>query len=109
MSGFDDWIDSRYLELISDSIKQYKNPDIVMMGHVFALETNHKYRRISLRTGYYNEEQLVKEIYPLLMRRNDDACLPGQLWGKAFKSDIYIRQQQQVGLFFKIERTKPVR
>lgn len=102
----DDWMESHYLELIANCINQYNKPDMVIMGHIYAFGQNHKPQRISLRTGYYREQQMVEEIYPILMRRNDDACMPGQLWAKAFKSDIYIQQQQQVGLFLKIGEDK---
>lgn len=102
----DDWISPDYLESIHLCIVEHHSPDIIFMGYFHASDTRIEKYQISMRSGYYTKAQIENEIFPMLMRKDDDTCMPGQLWAKAFKANAYKLQQQQVGLLIKIGEDK---
>lgn len=61
----DDWIDSDMYEAMYDIAKGYK-ADIVFSG-VAAGENTRDDEYIRIRSGYYNREQMVEEIFPFLL------------------------------------------
>lgn len=103
----DDWLASDYLSIIADRIELDNRPDIVCMGYITARNGDYSMANVPIPTGYYDRARIELELFPLLMRREDDKCFPGSLWAKAYKSVIYKQyQQKQCGLFLKIGEDK---
>lgn len=89
----DDSISSDLLLKFSAIIDKY-NPDVVVCNSIYVYPTGNVVCQDILRKGFYNKEDLSKEIYPRLIYPNvNGAGFPAQLWAKAFRKSIYIQHQ----------------
>lgn len=89
----DDYISLDYVKKMVDAIQIY-NADIICCGY-FIFDDNHeKECPISLRSGYYDQEDKVKNIFPLLIQSKDAKYFPPSLWAKAFKKDLLLKYHQ---------------
>lgn len=92
----DDWLSPRYLENYIPAIDKYK-PDVIVCDSIYSYSDKNINVHNNLRKGYYSREDIEHEIFPSLIYQNSKrSSFPTQLWAKAFKRDIYHRQQQLV-------------
>lgn len=92
----DDWVDHDLLYHIKNVICQNNSPDIICFG---LIETDGKDERISSihsREGYYSDEDIKTEIYPMLIQKDDATYFSPSLCGKAIKTVLYNEVQQGV-------------
>ena len=97
----DDWIAPTYLEEFATVIASH-HPDIICNGFVRAYEDRCTEHTLNYRHGYYNREQIEKEIFPMLIASETLTIFTPTLWAKAFKREIYMSQQLAVSTQIKI-------
>lgn len=94
----DDWIKEDALNKISKTVDDNQEPDIVCFGITRTNGNSNvqpvvRYRR---RCGYYNKNDIIDEIYPMLIQKDDATYFPPSLCGKAIKTVLYKEQQMKV-------------
>ncbi len=88
----DDWISDDYLEKFADVIGKY-SPDVACCGHYEAWEDNNVASTPNERSGFYNRDELEKEIFPHLISSVKKEGFSHHLWAKVFRREIYQQQQ----------------
>lgn len=91
----DDWIDENHLLELKKVIDKYK-PDVICFDH---FEVNHgeaATRSIPFRRGIYTKDDIVREVYPHLIRDRKGNAFPPAIWAKAFAMDLYRLEQLSV-------------
>lgn len=88
----DDWISEKYFEMLAEVIEP-DDPDIVCCGSIWASEHSEVKHPYSIPLGLYTRNNIEKQIFPMLIERADGVYFPPSLWAKAFKREIYQRQQ----------------
>lgn len=86
----DDWIREDMLQQLSDSICKH-HPDIVCFGYYSASkdgEVEHPNRNY---LGYYDREEIEKDIFPRLIQTEKGTYFPSSLCTKAIRRDILIK------------------
>ena len=91
----DDWISSEYLNAFASAIETH-SPDVCCCGHYDAWEDKNIKVFPNERTGFYNKEDLEREIYPHLISSVSKEGFPHHLWAKIFRREIYVQQQLRV-------------
>ncbi len=91
----DDWIHEDYLAKMAKVIDKH-NPDVICTDFYFAYEDHMTEAHTSYRNGFYNKTEIETEIFPSLICGKGCKSFPQSLWGKAFRSNIYKQQQQQM-------------
>lgn len=88
----DDWIDTAYCEKMAEVIGKF-GPDIVMCGHVKTYEEKEEPRPLTNRAGFYDREQIEKEILPGLLQNEYAKGMSLSLWAKAIKRPLQRKHQ----------------
>lgn len=91
----DDWIEKDHLLELSKIICEY-SPDIVCFNHFEVNGDVQTIRDIPYRKGLYSKEDIVKEIYPSLIRTAKATAFPPTIWAKVYKMELYRTEQLQV-------------
>lgn len=90
----DDWIADDFFTSLEKVINKY-NPDIICFGAIFAGQEN-KFKNINLNEGLYTKEDMIKNIYPILIEKDDGMYFQPSVWSKVCKKDLYQHFQQAV-------------
>lgn len=89
----DDWVDNDYIETFAAAAKTY-NPDVIVCGSKYSWDEKEIIKPCNLSAGYYNRTKMETDIFPALIHtRNGKNGFQGQLWAKAFRREIYQKQQ----------------
>jgi glycosyltransferase involved in cell wall biosynthesis len=91
----DDWISEDYLENYYNVIKQYK-PDIICTGSTYVYTNKRVDMKMAQRPGFYNDKEIKKEIYPILLRGINGESMNHTLWGKCILKELYLEYQMMV-------------
>lgn len=97
----DDYIPLNYIENFFKVANVY-SPDIICSGYNLKSEKKCIEKAIPYRYGYYSKKEIEAEIYPDLIQNANASYFSPNLWSKAFKKDLYVRQQQAVDPRIKI-------
>ena len=92
----DDWLEKDTLSTIDEVVHRYNDIDVICYGIVSVSGNNKKYGKIVNRPGYYNRNQIVNEIFPMLIENKDALYFAPSLCGKAIKRELYIENQMNV-------------
>lgn len=84
----DDWLEFNHLLELSKIIEKYM-PDIVCFSLNVVEDGNRLKHRSQFRTGLYNKNDIVKEIYPQLIQTARGLYFSPSLCTKIIKMDIY--------------------
>lgn len=88
----DDWVSNDYLACLYNIIKIH-SPDIICFGY-YNVINNHKYEQLfPINPGFYPKEDIIKKIYPILIQTKNMKAFPPNIWGKAFKRELYVIEQ----------------
>ena len=88
----DDWVHPDYLAKFAHVIEE-KQPDIVCCGSIKAIGEKEIFRALPYPEGYYTNEDITRKIYPMLIQNIYAGYFAPAVWGKAFKSDIFVNEQ----------------
>lgn len=92
----DDWVDTSLLEYINAAIQSH-HPDIICYGFYRAISTQNKRKQaLGFRSGYYTKQEIKTEILPHLIRDQEGRYFTPNIWGKAFKRELYMYYQSLV-------------
>lgn len=92
----DDWIESNYLEDAFQIIEEYRNIDMICTDiRKICLNRIEVIKNI-MSEGLYNSEDIVKEIYPLLIHNKKCEYFNVNICGKIVKRNIYLSQQMKI-------------
>ncbi len=99
----DDWVTTDYIQEMYNIL--LKHPVDMIYANAFLSYNDNNvddkmYR--DYRLGYYNEEELKKEIFPSLLQRYDATYIHTTICIKVFKRDLYLQQQSKVDSRIKI-------
>ena len=99
----DDWLDEQCLEYYFQIIEKY-SLDIIISETVYAFEdeTQNYKKNLPYRKGFYKKEDIEKEIFPLLIQNEYANYFAPSIWAKAYRSDLYKKQQLAVPSQIKI-------
>lgn len=97
----DDWISEDYVEQFNNVISEY-NPDIICCGYVQVYDEYEDKHFIKSRNGFYTQEEINKEIFPILISGKDGSSFEPTVWAKAFRRELYLRYQNLVNPRIKI-------
>lgn len=99
----DDWIDEHCLSHYF-SIVQNFSPDIIISGSISAFrdEAKNHVNKLPYQKGLYQKEKIVEVIFPLLIQDKYANYFAPSVWAKAYRSDLYKKQQLSVDNKIKI-------
>lgn len=90
----DDWIDKNMLTESSNIVLRY-DPDLISFGYYEAYDEDS--RSISYgKTKEYSRDEIIQEIYPALIYPPTGKRFPNNIWGKIYKTDLYLEHQLAV-------------
>lgn len=85
----DDYIDSELLKKVNE-VLSHDDYDIVCFGHITFPAKSAMSRIHLFREGAYNKEQIIDEIYPILIAGVTEKGFPANIWGKVFKKEVLM-------------------
>lgn len=92
----DDWLEDGCLERLSDVIGKY-SPDVIRFGYIIASEENKIFRSVEhYRLGFYNRDQIDREIMPSLIYSDLGYAFPSSIWGECVLRSLYKEEQMAV-------------
>ena len=97
----DDWISNDYLKVFAEYIKK-DNSDIICCGFVWSYKDKDINLPIKITPGKYNKNLIIKDLYPVLIESEKGEYFPPTICAKAFKSELYIKNQLYVDNKIKI-------
>lgn len=97
----DDYLKKDYLLNINNEIEK-NHSDIICMSYTQLDYDKETIKTLDYRNGYYTKEDIVNEIYPSLIQRRDSKHFNVNIWGKAYKKDLYKNIQLDVNDLNKI-------
>ena len=83
----DDYVSQDYLETFATPIKE-KGADIVCVGEVVFSQANQKLRALCCKSGFYNREQMEREVFPYLLEDVYGKSISSSMCAKAFKKEL---------------------
>ena len=87
----DDWIDKNMLTEASNIVLRH-DPDLISFGYYEAYGEDS--RSISYwKTKEYSRDEIIQEIYPALIYPPTGKRFPNNIWGKIYKTDLYLEHQ----------------
>ena len=92
----DDWLEPTYLSDFAEIIRIYE-PDIICCGYYKAYCQQKIECRLAIGTGLYDKKKIEKVVYPYLIEDAQGRYFPPMIWAKAYKRELYKRQQQVSG------------
>ncbi len=88
----DDWIAKELLETARQTLDQNDSPDMYIFSYVEVQSNSTLLKKLMVREGLYNKEQLRKEIYPGMIcrvgKRIQNGIDSGALWDKIIKKKL---------------------
>lgn len=99
----DDWLHQQCLAYYVSILVEH-SPDMIVSNaeYVFEDETKNFKSNLSYRKGLYYKEDIEKEIFPLLIQNEYANYFAPSLWAKAYRADLYKKQQLAVSPQIKI-------
>ncbi len=97
----DDWVTENYIQKFAEVIDMYE-PDIVMCGKINAHSNYNEEKVLPYRKGYYTKEDIIREIFPMLIQSRSATYFSPNIWGKAYRAGLYLSFQQTVDKKIKI-------
>lgn len=91
----DDWIDKDYLLEFKKVIDKY-DVDVICSGMKRIVGKNVITIPLPLRKGYYSKENIINEIYPILIHPSVGEGFSVCVWGKVIKRKLYQTYQSKV-------------
>lgn len=91
----DDWIDSSTLMSINTELCK-KSVDIVCFGFIEVSNNERIKKRINLKAGIYNREDMKREIFPYLIEDAKGRYFIHSAWGKAYRRELVKKYQRLV-------------
>lgn len=85
----DDWVSTELLSSFHRIIKNY-SPDVVCCDYI---DSNNVKHISNIRKGFYNKNQIITELYPILIHGVNNQSFPPMLWSKAFKRNLYKKNE----------------
>lgn len=97
----DDWVENDYLETIHGIAQDY-NPDIVSFNYFESTDENKKEILSLFPYGMYYRRDIEKKILPNLVYSFGKLKFNYSIWSKAFKRELYVKQQIRLDVRIKI-------
>lgn len=97
----DDWVSKDYLEELA-KIEQKYSPDVICVGHYDVIDEKQLHRGFSEENKLYSKKEITEKILPHLIKSERDNSFPLSIWAKAFKKELYVKQQMALNLNIKI-------
>lgn len=99
----DDWLDKKCLEYYADIIHK-NSPDIIVTSAIYAFQNKSKnyINHLTYREGFYDSKDINKELFQLLIQGEYANCFVPNIWGKAYRTDLYKKYQLAVPAEIKI-------
>jgi len=91
----DDWVSENLLQEMQKILNE-REIDIVCFDHYKATQKENICVRCVFEEGYYDKKALEEKVYPRLLRDKNGFRFPPNIWGKAFKRELYVKYQDQV-------------
>lgn len=92
----DDWVSEDYISVINSVVEKY-NPDIVCFDAEKVNEFGvHLGSVASAKCGYFDKEQIRKEIFPYLIEDKEGRSFPPSIWSKVYRRDLYVYSQMSL-------------
>lgn len=91
----DDWIDSSLLLKLDTIIKSY-SPDVICFGFYRANGDNYFGQPFTYFAGLLSRERKEQLVFPFLIQNEKAEYFPPSLWAKAFKTDLYKKNQLKI-------------
>ena len=92
----DDWLHKLALEKIAHEINENNKPDIICFGIIYAFSNKEIETKVRNRSGYYNKNEIISEVFPMLIQRENATYFAPSLCGKAISLKLYKEQQMAV-------------
>ena len=90
----DDWIDKNMLTESSNIVLRY-DPDLISFGYYEAYDED-SYSISYGKTKEYSRDEIIQDIYPTLIYTPKGKRFPNNIWGKIYKTDLYLEHQLAV-------------
>jgi len=97
----DDWISKDYLERFAEIIDKYA-PDVICCGAIWVYKDKEVKKYVGIDSGYYDRKRIENDIFPILIERKDGGYFAPSIWAKAFRHELYKKQQQLINKFITI-------
>lgn len=97
----DDWIDKHHLFELSQVIKTY-SPDVICFNYYEVIDETYIEYKIPFNKGIYLHEDILKKVYPYAIQTSEGIGFPPTIWAKAYKIDLYRKEQLLVDERIKI-------
>ena len=81
----DDTIEPECLEILS----KYSDVDIIRFGYYYETGKGVVRKTMPERKGYYNKKDIVNDIYPRLIQTQDAKYFLPNVWGGAFRTELF--------------------
>ena len=85
----DDWIGTGCLKDIADCIAKTE-ADIICYGSYYEKGGTFYRYKTNYRIGVYEKENIIKEIYPSLIQKEDASYFAPNIWGKVIKKNLLL-------------------
>ena len=91
----DDWLDDHYLKKCKSIIDAH-HVDVISCG--YSIYKNGRNRNIysKYKTGKYDREDIITEIYPVLVEDERGSSFTRTVWAKCFKKSLYQPIQEGI-------------
>lgn len=97
----DDYLKENYLLEIYNSLIQ-KEVDVICTAYTEVRNNKQNKKEVNYREGYYSKEDIVKELYPSIIRSAKCTYFPMHIWAKGYKTELYKYYQNKVDDFITI-------
>jgi len=97
----DDWVEKTYVEEFYSVLKD-NEVDFVVCKYFLANESENIEKNYFYRFGLYNRQQIITELFPSLLQLENAKYLSPMVWAKAFKKEIFLKEQLKVDYRIKI-------
>ena len=97
----DDWLDTNCLESLSSIIDQ-NDADVICFGAHFRFSNRVVDHPFLFCSGFLQKKDIIDCVFPRLIQGPLADYFPPSLWGKAFKRNLYLEEQNNVDSRIKI-------
>lgn len=91
----DDWFARNMFEKVLAVIDQY-SPDLIHFDSIQVIDGVETETHSNLREGIYNEEDIIKEIFPILIEDENSRMFKNSITSNVIKRELYKQSQLEV-------------
>lgn len=92
----DDWLDLSALKMVYDMVKENSEPDMICFRLIETDGVSEKKNIVYNVPGFYCRKDIETIIFPMLIQKEDATYFAPSLCGKAIKTELYRKCQEQV-------------